>query len=119
MARFVVLEHDHPFLHWDLMIEAGDVLRSWRLDQPPAPGLSIRAEAIGDHRKLYLDYEGPVSRGRGQVSRWDNGTCEIIEERADRLILQVDGVRCRGQAILRQIDGTDWTFWLEPADQSP
>ena len=23
MPRFVILEHDHPEVHWDLMLEAG------------------------------------------------------------------------------------------------
>src|SRR2546429_613448 len=38
MPRFVILEHDHPELHWDLMLEAGPVLRTWPLAAPPQPG---------------------------------------------------------------------------------
>ena len=74
MPRFVILEHDHPVLHWDFMLEAGDVLRTWRLSAPPIRGAIVAAERIGDHRRLYLDYEGPVSDGRGNVVRWDAGS---------------------------------------------
>ena len=64
MPRFVILEHDHPVLHWDLMLEAGDVLQTWRLANPPTPGCAIDATALPDHRLTYLDYEGPVSGNR-------------------------------------------------------
>src|SRR5205807_395991 len=43
MPRFVILEHDHPELHWDLMLEAGPVLRTWRLAAPPQPGRAVAA----------------------------------------------------------------------------
>src|ERR1700730_7618701 len=77
MPRFVILQHDHPELHWDLMLQAGETLRTWRLAKAPElPGEAIVASAIGDHRPMYLDYEGPVSGGRGQVIRWDQGTYE-------------------------------------------
>jgi hypothetical protein len=69
MPRFVILEHDHPELHWDFMLEAGAVLRTWRLAAPPALGQVVAAAASFDHRLLYLDYEGPVSGGRGTVRR--------------------------------------------------
>ena len=73
MLRFAVLEHDFPHVHWDFLLEAGDHLRSWRLEEQPALGRAIRAEAIANHRLLYLDFEGPVSGGRGSVRRLDGG----------------------------------------------
>ena len=66
MPRYVVLEHDHPARHWDLMLEAGDVLRTWRLAAPPGADQPIGATATFEHRLAYLDYEGPISGGRGQ-----------------------------------------------------
>ena len=35
MPRFVILEHDLAELHWDFMLEAGGVLRTWRFAAPP------------------------------------------------------------------------------------
>ena len=111
MPRFVILEHDHPVLHWDLMLEAGDVLQTWRLAQAPAPGEAIEATALGDHRLAYLDYEGPVRGNRGSVKRWDGG--EFGEETTSspstrRLCLR--GVRVQGSIVLEQVDGAKWLW---------
>jgi hypothetical protein len=46
MPRYVILTHDHPFQHWDLMLEDGGVLRTWRLLAEPAVGQSVRAEVL-------------------------------------------------------------------------
>lgn len=67
--RFVILEHDHPFLHWDLLLEDSNALRSWRLLAPLKTDCWLAAEKLPDHRKIYLDYEGPVSGNRGHVHR--------------------------------------------------
>jgi hypothetical protein len=113
--RFVVLEHDHPFLHWDLMLEAGDSLRTWRLAAPPGPGVVTEATPLGDHRRLYLDYEGPVSGDRGRVSRWDRGTF-TWEREGEEPVVRLDGGRLRGVLRLeRQPDGT-WRASFEAAD---
>jgi len=34
MDRFVILEHDRDGIHWDLMLERGEVLRTWAIDAP-------------------------------------------------------------------------------------
>ena len=67
MPRFAVLEHDHPFLHWDFLLETGDALRTWRLHAPPDAEGTIAAEELPDHRLEYLDYEGRVSGGLSYV----------------------------------------------------
>jgi hypothetical protein len=115
MPRYVILEHDHPHLHWDLMLEAGQMLRTWRLDAPPRAGATVGAEPSFDHRPLYLDYEGPVSGNRGHVVRWDAGTFTAEEENADPLRLHLTGGRLRGTAVLgRTADGT-WRLTFEAA----
>src|SRR5947199_376784 len=58
MPRFVILEHDHPARHWDLLLESEGVLRAWRLPAPPQGDALVQANF--DHRLFYLDYEGPV-----------------------------------------------------------
>src|SRR3954469_3196252 len=108
MPRFVVLEHDHPALHWDLMLEAGPVLRTWRLSAPPAPERPVEAAASFDHRPAYLDYEGPVSGGRGKVLRWDGGEYELIDNTADRLVVRLSGARLRGRWRLDRLPGDTW-----------
>ncbi len=95
MCRYVILEHDHPHLHWDLMVEWGDRLKTWRLSAPPGERETISAEALQDHRLMYLDYEGPVSGGRGQVTRWDEGSV-VARSDGDVWTFAVQGRRLRG-----------------------
>jgi hypothetical protein len=114
MPRYVILEHDHPFLHWDLMLEIDIALRTWRLAAPPASGGIISAQPLGDHRLAYLDYEGPVSGNRGTVKQWDRGDFEMISEGEDQLVLRLCGRRFNGSATLRRT-GMNW----ELAFQSP
>jgi hypothetical protein len=110
MPRYVILEHDHPTLHWDLMLESGEVLRTWRLAARPRPATLVTATALLDHRRLYLDYEGPVSGNRGHVVRWDHGTFTWQKTESDYLIVKLNGVRLRGTAILKQVHAEEWSL---------
>ena len=77
MPRFVVLSHDWPFPHFDLLLENQASLLAWRLSAwPPTP--QSTPERLPDHRLLYLDYEGPISNDRGRVVRIDAGQFEWI-----------------------------------------
>lgn len=115
MPRFVVLEHDHPELHWDLLLETGDVLRAWRLLTLPRADVWIPAAASFDHRKVYLDYEGPVSGNRGSVTRWDAGEYHLDREEPGRLLLNLEGRRLQGSAALeKDAEGDSWSFRFSP-----
>ena len=114
MPRFVILEHDHPHLHWDLMLEVRGSLKTWRLASPPAvSGQITHATPLSDHRSAYLDYEGPLSGDRGQVSKWDAGTYELISGN-ERSAFRVDlhGSRIHGIGVMAQT-AFGWTFQLE------
>ena len=100
MPRYVLLEHDHPVLHWDFMLERGDVLRTWRLDAIPDASAAIGARSLPDHRLAYLDYEGPVSGDRGSVCRVDRGTYDVVREQHDLLEVDVQGGRLQGRATI-------------------
>lgn len=108
MPRFVVLEHDHPIMHWDLMLELGTALRTWRLSAPPTDACIVAATALGEHRLAYLDYEGPVSGGRGSVRRWDQGVFELYVEEPGRLVAGLDGQRLCGDLVV-QLGAEGWT----------
>jgi hypothetical protein len=111
MPRFVILEHDHPALHWDLMLEAGDVLQTWRLAAPPAESQAVPAEALGDHRRMYLDFEGPVSGNRGKVRRWDAGPfTEEMNSTPQTRLLRFHGTHITGCWRLEHVDGSHWRF---------
>ena len=113
VRRFVILTHDHPFAHWDLMLDFGEALRTWRLLAEPALGTDVPAEALPDHRRAYLDYEGPVSGGRGTVHRWDNGEFEVESDGDEGLRVRLACSRLSGVASLHS--GPAGTFWrFEP-----
>ena len=82
-GRFVILAHDAPDgLHWDLMLEAGEVLETYRVNTPPEewPARPVEAERIFDHSPRFLEYEGVVNKGKGDVKIADSGRYEILEE---------------------------------------
>ena len=117
MPRYVILEHDHPFLHWDLMLEASDWLRTWRLAAPPTASPKIEATELGNHRRLYLDYEGPVSGDRGSVVRWDAGHYACLTDEPDYLVVRLQSDRLRGTATLRRVQAEQWSFEFLPSER--
>lgn len=113
MPRFVILEHDHPELHWDLMLEGSGVLRTWRLCTAPEGGGAVRASPSFDHRLFYLDYEGPVSGNRGRVKRWDAGTFSLEEDTGEHVRVSFKGGRLRGRWCLRRVAEGEWLLTAE------
>jgi hypothetical protein len=114
MPRFVILEHDHPSLHWDFMLEAGPVLRTWRLSAQPTPDRPVEAVASFNHRAVYLDYEGEVSSNRGVVRRWDAGSFAWIEDTADSVAVRLAGRQLLGLARLQRNAADRWLLHFEP-----
>ena len=115
-SRFVILHHSHADgEHWDLMIEQGDALLTWQLLKEPIgrSSLPIAAKRIGDHRKAYLDYEGPISRDRGHVRRIDAGIVEFEESTPDCYIFSMAGSRLSGRFTLLA-SGDEWTLAEAP-----
>jgi len=117
MPRFVILEHDHPDLHWDLMLEHGPSLKTWRLAHfPPGQETEVAALALADHRSAYLDYEGPVSGNRGRVLRRDQGTFAVLDgdlaQEGKNLVLTLHGEHVKGIVVLQHVTGDSWSFRL-------
>lgn len=98
---FVLLEHNSPEgVHWDFMVEAepGSRLLTWRLAAIPVFGIEVPVLRIGDHRRLYLEYEGDIGGGRGWVRRIDGGESVILGCTAQRCDLRLHGRLLRGMA---------------------
>jgi len=110
MPRFVILRHDDSRgVHFDFMLEAGDVLKTWALPQPPQSGVEMLCKALDDHRLAYLDYEGPVSGDRGSVTQWDQGTYEVVAQDAATWTVDLRGEQLSGRVTLRREQ--DEPFW--------
>jgi len=111
--RFVIQEHTTPEgVHWDLMIEKGGVLTTFRLSQSPenACNHAIEAVRIFDHPLRFLTYEGPVQKGTGRVRIVDRGTCRLLDENEDCMTLDLQGVLLQGSFTLTRLEGERWEF---------
>lgn len=101
-GRFVILAHQtlHA-LHWDLMLEWDDSLKTWSLSREADQyGSKLEGTPLPDHRSLYLDYEGPISGDRGSVLRWDSGQFTLLGETPAGLLLEFQGQRLSGTYTL-------------------
>ena len=94
--RYVIHEHQKHGdpAHWDLMLEQGDVLKTFRLDCAPQHvfSKSCLATPIFDHDTRFLTYEGPVQKGLGRVKRVDSGTYESISMSEDTWTVDLNGM---------------------------
>lgn len=118
-TRFVLLRHEVPADyprgdHWDLLLERGEVCWTWALDKlsgglsPDAGPDEVDVVRLKDHRKHYLQYEGPVSENRGSVQRVLEGVCKWLEVADDRIEVRLEysGKLCT--VLLRHISGDRW-----------
>jgi len=118
MPRFVILRH-HPGphskrpLHWDLMFEDGIVLRTFACANEPLMGLTFQVDSIEDHRLAYLEYEGTVSGGRGDVQRWDCGDFTVKTESPGEWLLHVSGQRWQGNVRFAAGPDQRWTVTFD------
>ncbi|MBX7167407.1 MAG: hypothetical protein K1X74_13845 [Pirellulales bacterium] len=115
MPRFVILRHTMPAGaersdHVDLMFEYRGVLKTWALSSEPLNAPEQMAVALADHRLAYLDYEGPVSQGRGHVARVDAGHYELLAGTADRWTARLDGACFSGEIRLER-EGPESQRW--------
>jgi DNA polymerase ligase (LigD)-like protein len=140
MPRFVLLYHDCPpgyerASHWDLMLEFGEMLRTWAIPQLPSawhvahqitktlfencPALSVRnhvlAERLSDHRRDYLHLEGELSRNRGTVRRVAEGDFVVKWETQFGWYLTLSGSTIDGdiEFDLPTGRGQCWTITLK------
>ncbi|MDX1947734.1 MAG: DNA polymerase ligase N-terminal domain-containing protein [Pirellulaceae bacterium] len=110
MQRFVFLRHELPAegargSHFDLMFEQAGVLRTWACDELPTDRKSTPAEQLPDHRLAYLDYQGPISAGRGSVRRVAAGEYQLLSETADELVARLMGEQYQGTLRIARAAG--------------
>ncbi len=115
--RFVLLEHTWNGVHFDLMLEGGNELETWAIDEPIRSGIWLPARRLPPHRLAYLEYEGAVSHGRGSVRRLDQGTYELIHADATVRRFLLVGQVLRGEGELRAVASSAPVF--DSASGSP
>ena len=112
--RYVILHHlAASGEHWDFMLEEKEALLTWQMMTEPRSREScpIECRRIKDHRKHYLDYEGPISGGRGFVTRIDRGRYELLASDHGKLTIRIDGERMKGDFQLERSDSRSQTRW--------
>ena len=110
--RFVIQEHTRSGdTHWDLMLESGGCLKTWRLPMPPEKITTepVEATRILDHPLKFLTYEGTVNKGQGTVTIADKGVCRL-EQASDGIDLHLTGGQLKGHFQLRKLKGDNWQF---------
>ena len=114
MPRFVIQQHNRQGQprHWDLMMEQGDDLKTFRLDIPPDLLLIQAAKAvpIDDHAIRFLTYEGSVNKGLGRVEIVERGTYKTLTQADDSWELDLDGQVLKGRFRLARPTPETWEF---------
>jgi hypothetical protein len=83
------------------MFECGRGLRTWAVCRIPAVGDNVDAQSLPDHRRFYLDYEGPISGDRGIVRRYDAGEFDCEVETATEFCVAMRGKKVVGRIRFR------------------
>ena len=115
--RTVILRHTLPdgSWHYDWLVQRAGLalVPTWRTGQSrpdDAAVESFEAERIGDHRAMYLDYEGEVSGGRGSVERVASGEVIEVEWGDGSLVLSVGFEGRAVRLVGRAIQESTWRF---------
>jgi len=109
--QFVLLRHETgDEVHWDLGLDVGEVLATWQIPSDPralsGSAVALEARRIADHRRMYLDYEGPISRNRGRVARVDRGRWTPLERSPQHWRFRLEGRLLQGTFILESRQGS-------------
>jgi len=126
MPAVVLLLHQQPdgSSHFDWLIARpgcpGDSLLSYRVGtRPDDPGCSaLTAEPIPDHRPFYLTYEGPITGGRGTVSRLARGTLAGAQLARDRVVLEIRWDHHAAVCDGAPAPGGLWRFTVTPSPRA-
>ena len=115
VKRFVIQKHTKAGeVHWDLMLETGKVLQTYRLQLPPEklPQQTSVALKIFDHPVKFLTYQGSVNKGKGTVEIAEAGTYQMLNANERRQELLLEGKFLKGKFILTHIKDDRWEFRL-------
>ncbi|MGC8552353.1 MAG: hypothetical protein ACP5O7_05745 [Phycisphaerae bacterium] len=123
--RYAVLEHTVAAQrHWDLLLEQApdQPLATWKINLPPEQWLqacqtqgSIPAIRLPNHRRIYLDYSGPISNNRGEVRPVQTGLLRWLKlsEHYCAALLS-SGPNTPPLRYTLEDRGHGWTLHIEP-----
>ncbi len=120
--RFCLLHHTGwvgQSDHFDLMLQMEDgtsdndyVLKTFASERDETPDGEGQGSVLlvrPDHKRLYLDYEGPISGSRGNIMRTDDGELKWLTKKFEKnkieLRFHLAGKQLTGYYEIKQ-DGT-------------
>jgi len=113
---FVIQKHTRAKdVHWDLMLQIGDNLQTYRLEEAPQKVLhhAVNATRILDHPLKFLTYQGPVNKGQGTVQIAEAGIYQIMCKDSNRMELHLSGKILKGKFFLLHTQGNQWLFMTD------
>ena len=114
---YVIQKHSATHLHYDLRLEMNNVLKSWAIPKEPPTFAGVRRLAIQveDHTVEYATFEGVIPEGEygaGTVEIWDRGSYNLIDQKEDKLVIEINGSKLKGIYVLvRFKDPKEWLFF--------
>jgi DNA ligase D-like protein (predicted 3'-phosphoesterase) len=114
---YVIQKHAATHLHYDLRLEIDGALKSWAIPKEPPSQAGVRrlAVQVEDHPIKYASFEGSIPEGEygaGTVEIWDKGTYKLINRKEEKLIIDIDGNKLKGEYVLvRFKDQKNWLFF--------
>lgn len=126
--RFALLRHNVPAdyarsSHWDLLFERDTACWTWALESLPAALTGTRSEPVAalrlnDHRKHYLEYEGPVSGERGEVRRVLAGEYELCSQSEGQVVALLQTKTEKVIVTLDRAADDDWSLTASVASRA-
>jgi len=115
--KFVVQKHSATKLHFDFRLELDDVAKSWAIPKEPPrkEGIKVLAIQVDDHEVEYMGFEGTIPKGQygaGKVKIWDKGSYEMIDKKENKMVLNLDGKKLKGEFVLLKFKKAGENSWL-------
>jgi DNA ligase D-like protein (predicted 3'-phosphoesterase) len=114
---YVIQKHAASHLHFDLRLEIDGVLKSWAIPKEPPTEFGVKrlAVQVEDHPVSYAGFEGVIPEGEygaGTVKIWDRGTYRMIDQKENKLIVEVNGAKLKGAYVLVRLKDTkNWLLF--------
>jgi len=117
---FVIQKHAARFLHYDLRLEVGGVMKSWAVPKGPSLNPSDKRLAVltDDHPLSYKNFEGVIPEGEygaGAVIVWDRGRYKNLKSytmqtafRRGTIEVELRGKKVKGGFALVRMQGKNW-----------
>ena len=80
-------------------------LQTWATETLPSLDEEFEVDAVplADHRPAYLEYEGEISGGRGEVRRITDGNFTSQEQSATRWSVQLTWLTTKGERVAQLV----------------